>query len=310
MRDSAEQPQHPSLEQIAAMISVLGDDHGPLQRSARDQLLVWGGRAVQQLREGAEAEHMPTRARCRSLLRSIEVRETVDRLGALRLDSVGASSAPSLLEGALLATRVVRGFVPAASSLAPLLRREAASLKRACAGRSLSACRRALVEALHVKLGLSGCDAELLDVGHGHLVAELFDTYVQHRELIDRLSIDRVLERREGAPIALCLIYLLVTRWAGLSASGVALPGHFLIRLHGPRPLLIDPFHGGRVVTKSDCVRYLRRNGFDRPGDHLVDLNDREVMTCYLRCLDASVRRADAETREALQRSLRLLGSS
>ena len=289
------------------MISVLGDDRGPLQKSARDQLLMWGGHAVEQLREGAEADHMPTRARCRSLLRSIEISETVDRLGALRLDGVGVSSAPPLLEGALLATRVVRGFVPAASALAPLLRREAASLKRACSGRSLSTCARALVERLHIKLGLTGCDAELLDVGHGQLVAELFGAHDLHRGLVDHLSIDRVLERREGAPVALCLIYLLVARWAGLSASGVALPGHFLIRLHGPRSLLIDPFHGGRVVTKSDCVRYLRRNGFERPSEHLVDLNDREVLGVYLECLHASVRRADKETRDALQRSLQLL---
>jgi len=304
MSESRPHSSEPTVEQIAAMISVLGDDRGPLQRSAHDRLLSWGDRAIDQLREGADAEHMPTRARCRALLRAIEVRGAVTRLGELRLDSVGQASVPVLLEGAVLAAQVVRTFVPATKALAARLRREAVALRRACAGRSLPVCARLLVDRLHGGLGLRGCEHELLDIDHQLLVDEIFDDSCVNRDLLDRVLIDRVLANREGAPVALSLIYLLVARWAGLSAAGVALPDHFLIRLHGPRPLLLDPFYGGRVVTKSDCVRYLRRNGYERPGDYLRDLNDREVLVRYLQSLRAAGRRRAPAAHAALTEAL------
>jgi len=310
MSDPKPQPSEPTVAQIVAMISVLGDDRGPLQESARRRLLAWGEAVVPQLREGAEAEHMSTRTRCRSLLRAIEVRGVLKRFGRLQLDQIGQASAPGLLEGAVLAAQMVRTFVPETRSLAAQLRREAGALRRECAGRSLPICARLLAERLHGKLGLSGCDAEQLDVDHVQLVQELFERDDIDRELIDRVLIDRVMANKVGAPIALSLIYLLVARWAGLSAAGVALPDHFLVRLHGPRPLLLDPFHGGRVVTKADCARYLRSNGYDRVRDHLRDLNDREVLIRYLRSLRAANRRSAPEAHATLGEALGLLETS
>ena len=156
MTDHTPQPSEPTVAQIAAMIGVLGDDRGPLQESARRSLLAWGERAVPQLREGAEAEHLPTRTRCRSLLRAIEVRGLLRRFGILQLDQIGQASAPGLLEGAVLAAQMVRTFVPETRRLAALLRREANALRRDCAGRSLPVCARLLVERMQDTLGLGG----------------------------------------------------------------------------------------------------------------------------------------------------------
>ena len=55
------------------------------------------------------------------------------------------------------------------------------------------------------------------------------------------------------------------------------------MRLHGVRPVLVDPFHGGRTVTKTDCVRYLRSLGYEQVRAHLRDLSDRELLAHYLR---------------------------
>lgn len=309
MSEPRPKAENPTVEQVSAMISLLGDDPGPLQESARARLLAWGERAVEQLRDGAEAEHLPTRARCRALLRAIEVRGVVKNFAALRTDRVGPRSASDLLEGALGAARMVRTFVPPTRRLEATLRREAAELRRACAGKSLPACARLLAERLHGQLGLRGCDAEQLDVEKQLLVDEVFEGDEISRELVDRLLVDRVLATKEGAPIALSLVYLVVARWAGLTAVGVALPDHFLVRLHGPRPLLVDPFHGGRVVTKSDCVRYLRSRGYERPRDHLRDLNDREVLQHYLQNVTAACARAPADTRAALRDALEMLSA-
>ena len=69
-----------------------------------------------------------------------------------------------------------------------------------------------------------------------------------------------VLDRRLGIPISLCTVYMEVGRRAGLSVEGVSLPGHFVVRLSTPAaPVLVDPFHGGAVLTLEDCQRRLDR---------------------------------------------------
>ena len=72
-----------------------------------------------------------------------------------------------------------------------------------------------------------------------------------------------VLERRSGIPITLALVFLEVAGRIGLPAEGVNFPGHFLVRVPGgERPegegVLLDPFHGGAIVSPSDCYALLR----------------------------------------------------
>ena len=87
-------------------------------------------------------------------------------------------------------------------------------------------------------------------------------------------------------PVSLSLLYLLVGRRAGLRVTGVALPDHFLVRVHGKNPVLLDPYHEGRSVTKADCIRYLRRTGFGlHTSSYLEDVSDKEVLACLVRNL-------------------------
>lgn len=290
MTDPKPQPSDPTFAQIRALISVLGDDPGALQESARRRLLSLGRLAVPMLQEGAEAEHMATRTRCRSLLREIEIGDVLQRFGKLRLDQMGRDAAPGLLEGAMMAAQMVRTFVPESRKLAAQLRREANALRRDFEGRSLPMCAKLLAERLQQQFGLQGGDADELDIDH--------------------VLVDRALANGVGAPISLSLIYLLVARWAGLSAAGVAMPDHFLVRIHGPRPLLLDPFHGGRVIPKADCARYLRATGHDRVREHLRDLTDREVLIHYLRSLRRASNRRQSDARATLGKALGLLETS
>ncbi|MCC7396011.1 MAG: transglutaminase family protein [Planctomycetes bacterium] len=278
----------PSAAQIAATIALLGDDRDVIRTAARERLLRWGEAALPQLQEGAEAEHVPTRLQCRGVLRAVEVRDCLQRFARLELDRGGRRSAPALLEGAVLLSKMVRTFVPDAGDLAVRLRREAGALKDLFAGRSLPTRARLLAERLHEQFGLGGRDASPVDLDH--------------------CMIDRVLDRRIGVPVTLSLIYLLVARWAGLSVSGVAMPDHFLVRLHGVRPVLVDPYHGGRTVTKADCGRHLRANGYDHVSEHLRDLTDRELLIHYLQALRrAAGRQRRAETQATLGHALALL---
>jgi regulator of sirC expression with transglutaminase-like and TPR domain len=65
-----------------------------------------------------------------------------------------------------------------------------------------------------------------------------------------------VLDRRTGIPITLSTLYIEVGRRAGLDVEGIGLPGHFVVRVNGT---LVDPFHGGAVLTEQDCQKRLDR---------------------------------------------------
>jgi len=72
--------------------------------------------------------------------------------------------------------------------------------------------------------------------------------------------LNEVLDRRTGIPITLSTVYMEVARRAGLEVEGVGLPGHFVVRIRTPlRPLLVDPFHGGTLLTEKDCQDRLDR---------------------------------------------------
>ena len=75
--------------------------------------------------------------------------------------------------------------------------------------------------------------------------------------------LNEVLDRRTGIPISLAVIYLEVARRAGLDVTGVNFPGHFLLRAPGPiagDDLIIDPFHGGALLSEFDCRQLLRQH--------------------------------------------------
>ena len=69
-----------------------------------------------------------------------------------------------------------------------------------------------------------------------------------------------VLERKQGLPITLSVLYLEVARRAGIPLFGVAFPGHFLVASEtGAGKLLMDPFQGGAILTETGCADLLSR---------------------------------------------------
>jgi len=72
--------------------------------------------------------------------------------------------------------------------------------------------------------------------------------------------LNEVLERHEGIPITLSLIYMEVGRRAGLQIVGIGLPFHFVVRCNLPHGnIYIDPFEGGRLLNEQDCRERINR---------------------------------------------------
>lgn len=79
--------------------------------------------------------------------------------------------------------------------------------------------------------------------------------------------LNEVLDKRTGIPITLALVYIEVSRRAGIRTEGINFPGHFLVRamqdLHTDDPdegLIVDPFHGGAILDEGDCRALLQRH--------------------------------------------------
>lgn len=94
----------------------------------------------------------------------------------------------------------------------------------------------------------------------------------------DNSYLNRVLDRRTGNPINLCLFYLLVARRLRLPIVGIGLPGHFICRYQSTSgELYIDVFNRGRLLTKADCVHYLVRGNYDLREEYLAPVSPRRM---------------------------------
>lgn len=100
-----------------------------------------------------------------------------------------------------------------------------------------------------------------------------------------------VLETRRGIPISLALVYKVVADGIGLATEGIGAPGHFLLRVRDEDgPLLLDPFHRGRILDREEAFVLMettlghevpREDRFLRPVSHT------EWITRILRNLEA-----------------------
>ena len=77
--------------------------------------------------------------------------------------------------------------------------------------------------------------------------------------------LNEVLDRRAGIPITLAVVYMEVARRAGIQIDGVNFPGHFLVRCPDMNDsigadLIIDPFHGGALLSEHKCRLLLQKH--------------------------------------------------
>jgi regulator of sirC expression with transglutaminase-like and TPR domain len=91
--------------------------------------------------------------------------------------------------------------------------------------------------------------------------------------------LNRVMDRRTGNPINLCLMYILLARRLRLPVAGIGLPGHFICRYQSTAAeIYLDPFNRGKFLTKADCVQYLANANFSLRDDYLAPVSPRRLL--------------------------------
>jgi regulator of sirC expression with transglutaminase-like and TPR domain len=104
--------------------------------------------------------------------------------------------------------------------------------------------------------------------------------------------LSEALERHAGLPITLSILYLELSRRAGIEAAGVALPGRFLVKFTGPfGVVVVDPFDGGRVLSKVELQKILDSmfgGGVKLREHHLRSFSPKEILARELAHLKAA----------------------
>jgi regulator of sirC expression with transglutaminase-like and TPR domain len=119
--------------------------------------------------------------------------------------------------------------------------------------------------------------SELFDEHEGHLTEEMkvqilcqvlfheegFVGNLQNYNDPSNSYLFHVLKSRLGIPISLSVVYLLVAQRLGLPLYGTNLPLHFLLQYESDTYFTyIDPFHGGVLLDRFTCEKFLEANGF------------------------------------------------
>jgi regulator of sirC expression with transglutaminase-like and TPR domain len=153
-----------------------------------------------------------------------------------------------LLTGALLIARDAHPALDFAQQRARLDELAKPLRKRGLGGLPPTVQARLLSDYLYVVCGFHGAKADYYDPRNSFL--------------------NEVLDRKTGIPITLAVIYIEVARRVGVHALGVGFPGHFLVRLaeepgdpsrERNEPVIVDPFHDGRLLDEDGLNRLLKR---------------------------------------------------
>lgn len=92
----------------------------------------------------------------------------------------------------------------------------------------------------------------------------------------------RVIDRRQGLPVALAILYIHAARSQNWMVEGVNFPGHFVIRLyHDGRAAILDPFDGGKVLETGDLRQRLKSVIGDKAElqpSHYAAIGNRDIL--------------------------------
>jgi regulator of sirC expression with transglutaminase-like and TPR domain len=104
--------------------------------------------------------------------------------------------------------------------------------------------------------------------------------------------LSEAMERHAGLPITLSVLYIELSRRIGAEATGVALPGRFLVKFSGAfGVIVVDPFDGGRVLSKQELQKILDGmfgGGVQLREHHLRSFSPREILARELAQLKAA----------------------
>jgi regulator of sirC expression with transglutaminase-like and TPR domain len=246
----------PSPARRAALIKLLADEDAATYHAVRRTILACGPEVTQWLRPHALSSDPLLRRRVREIIRHFGRQEAdIQFLGFC----LKHGEEFDLEEGAWLL----------AGTAYPDINVEA-----------YRALLDGFADQLRERIDLSDRPGQILGTVNEYLFGELGFTGNERDYYNPENSyLNRVLDRRTGNPINLCLLYLLLGRRLRLPVAGIALPGHFVCRYQtSSDEIYLDVFNRGRIMTKADCIQYLLQTQQGVRDDFLAPVSARRVL--------------------------------
>ena len=245
-----------SDRQITALLTLLPDEDVTVYQAVREKILSYGPQANEWLRPHTLSSDPVLRRRAQEIIQHLARQEADNRFLAFCLQQ---GEEFDVEEGAWLLAQTqfpdinVLAYQALFDSYAGELREQINY------GSSAHAILGAVNRYLFLHLGFVGNQENYYDPENSFL--------------------NRVLDRRTGNPISLCLIYMLLSRRLRLPVTGIGMPGHFLCRFQSfKEELYIDAFNQGRLLTKADCIKYLHQSGQGYKEEFLGPLSSRRLL--------------------------------
>jgi hypothetical protein len=284
---------------IGALLALLTDESRSTQKAAIKGLTDLGSAGARALEEASDGDDPKLRARARQALQSIvrtRGKGTLARLLKRPSGGHSAESGATLTEG-LFAIDEILGFreldgSDAEGCLAETqIDRWAVELSQAEAwqeGPTIAGAG-ALRRVLSDGAGLAGPERDFHNLQH--------------------VSLSRTIVTRVGLPLTLGAIYASVARANGMEAWLLPFPGQVLLGLGPPSDrLILDPFHGGALLSPANCRQRLQAMGAPSSDRWLHPASDRAMLERQTRNLSAAMIRHGREREARL--FARLVGES
>jgi len=151
----------------------------------------------------------------------------------------------------------------------------------------------------------------------GHLQGEMFDIDGYHGDTTDyydprNACLNEVIDRKAGLPITLSVVFLHVASRIGLEATGVGLPGHYLVKVQCElNEIYVDPFRGGTTVTVREIAELIAEMSGGKialKSEHLRGWGARETLMRILANLQGMYTRSgDQKKAMAAQERMEIL---
>jgi regulator of sirC expression with transglutaminase-like and TPR domain len=258
MRSSGtvELPEQFSESKRAALLSLLGDDDPGVYLTIREKILSCGPPAAEWLRPHTLSRDPALRRRARQIVTHFDRQAADNRFLGFCLrhgEDFG------LEQGLWLLAQTAYPEINIEAYQAVLDNFAAEASERVQFRADPRELLRKLNEYLFAELRFAGNEENYYDPENSYL--------------------NRVIDRRTGNPINLCIVYLLMARRLRLPITGIGLPGHFICRYQSTSTeLYVDPFNRGRFLTKADCVQYLTHGNYSLRDEYLAPVTPRKLL--------------------------------
>lgn len=274
--------------ELRALISLLDDEDDFTRQVAETKVAELGGRAEPFLREAALDGTESLRDAAAGLLRTIAFPDFLD---ILREFAAKPNHQIDLEQGAFL-----------------LARMEYPTLDETPYKRRLDRWGR------RVSARLSGDESPTVQVTElNEVLFEEVGFHASHEDYYDpdNSFLNRVIDRRQGIPLTMSVVYTLVAKRANIPLLGVGMPGHFLVKhANSRRDLFIDPFNGGQLLTFHDCRQFLMKSGYGFWKGYLNPVSSRAILVRMLRNLQLVYsEKQERERVERVSRALKMLAA-